>query len=381
MPGAYIIQHLFLEKFNRISLQEKDRGTYQAKVVSKAGECYSSLITIEVEPGPEWTGVTSGWIGPMANNRPCLKVSDHYGAKMTSVVSDRTNMEARHHLKFGVRSWSFPDTHTPTGWIQGTVGGWEINKSLGERKAVEEGGEAARLAESERKRLFRWILQKPYAETQEDIDQYRRESMQFAVSEGVRDALLRIWVEQEMTLPVQLEANYNALCQHLTEESEWPPRPLKKSVEKPLMGTTLNHTWDTHLEYELGLAEGWAESFEIIRAPYTIRWGSNDGGGSGFRSKHQKFKTQASASGASIQDSVSGSEAEGEDEENTESMENHDYDTLCMSVRVGEEDGSGSDTSEDKEEGGATACIERMLLNEQEDEVSIRGGLGIHMHP
>ena len=251
-------------------LQEKDRGTYQARVVSKAGECYSSLITIEVEPGPEWEGVTNGWIGSKKQNKPCLCVSDHYGAEMATVAADSVNEGAQHRLMLGL-SHSYGSSIIPTGWIRGTVGSWEIKKSLEEREVVEREGKAAKLAESERKKLFEWLLQQPFAETQEDIEQRRRDSMQFAVSEAVRNTLFRIWVEQDMTLHIQLEANYDALCQYLSDANDWPSQPLKKSVEKLLVGTTLNHTWETHLEYEQELAEGWAESFDLIRATWTIR--------------------------------------------------------------------------------------------------------------
>ena len=369
MPGRH---RFFLFQKNYCSsilkknyLQEKDRGTYQARVVSKAGECYSSLITIEVEPGPEWEGVTNGWIGSKKQNKPCLCVSDHYGAEMATVAADSANEGAQHRLMLGL-SHSYGSSIIPTGWIRGTVGSWEIKKSLEEREVVEREGKAAKLAESERKKLFEWLLQQPFAETQEDIEQRRRDSMQFAVSEAVRNTLFRIWVEQDMTLHIQLEANYDALCQYLSDANDWPSQPLKKSVEKLLVGTTLNHTWETHLEYEQELAEGWAESFDLIRATWTIRWG-------GFRSKHLKFNPRPGTSASSISDSLSGSE---EEEEVEERMLN--YDAECKSERVGEEgsndecsDEDNMEEQDDDDDEDATFELQKLLLNNHQAEEKV----------
>ena len=278
---------------------------------------------------------------------------------MATVAADSVNAQPR--LMLGL-STSYGNSIIPTGWIQGTVGSWELKKSLEEREVVEGEGKAAKLAESERRRLFKWLLQQPFAETQQDIEQCRRDSMQFAVSEAVRNALLRIWVEQDMTLHIQLEANHAALCQYLSDANDWPSQPLKKSVEKLLVGTTLNHTWETHLEYEQDLADGWAESFDLIRATWTIRWG-------GFRSKHLKFNPQPGTSETSISDTLSGSE---EEEEIEEEMLNYD---TAESERVGEEGSdvecSDDDNKEEQDDDGedATFQLQKLLLsNNQADQ-------------
>ena len=299
-------------------MQVKDAGVYQAKVVSSVGEYFSSPIAVEVEPGPEWEGVTSGWIGSKENNRPCLVVSDHYGARMTETACQNWEEARAYDRKYG-RVTSFCISRPPrrsTGWIEETVGSWEVRKSQKERKLVEKEGKRALHAESERKKLAKWLLEQPFAENSEKIEQCRTDSMQFAVTDAVRDALFNIWVREDLKLEIQLGYNYEDLCQHMSGDCHWPSRPLTRSPKKLLVKTTLNHTRETHLEWEQELADDWKEAFDS-KCDKTIRWQAYPGGG-GFRSKRKKpkhltlFPETSSSDSWPSSDSMSSSDSEEE---------------------------------------------------------------------
>ena len=103
-----------------------DAGIYQAKLVSTAGECYSSCLHVEVESGPDWKGV----------RQPRVLNLEHYGAEMAPVMAAGQTMvssrqEAKRHCeKYGVSTRAFGglsnNWRCPSGWIEGTVGSWEV---------------------------------------------------------------------------------------------------------------------------------------------------------------------------------------------------------------------------------------------------------------
>ena len=367
----------------RISLQVKDAGVYQAKVVSSVGEYFSSPITVEVEPGPEWEGVTSGWIGSKENNRPCLVVSDHYGARMTTTACENWEEAHEYDRNYGhiicLKKYGALGTHNspyrPTGWIEGTVGSWEVKKSQEERELVEKEGKQVMHADEERRRLFNWVLKQPYAVSKEDTEKRWADSMQFEVSEAVRNTLFRMHAacksyggDAVLDLSIQLEANRTALCEYLSDESDWPSHPLIKSAKKLLVGTTLNHTWESHLKWELEMAEGWAESFDEVRADWSIRWHC---GQSGFRSKRQQFNLHTSSeSDTSTSDSKFSSDSE--EEQPTKSVKSINWDTRLMSIRLGdEEQEQGEETSDEEEEEDPVSRLQGLLLsNPVEDKVT-----------
>ena len=361
----------------------KDAGVYQAKVVSSVGEYFSSPITVKVEPGPEWEGVTSGWIGSKENNRPCLVVSDHYGARMTTTACENWEEAHEYDRNYGhiicLKKYGALGTHNspyrPTGWIEGTVGSWEVKKSQEERELVEKEGKQVMHADEERRRLFNWVLKQPYAVSKEDTEKRWADSMQFEVSEAVRNTLFRMHAacksyggDAVLDLSIQLEANRTALCEYLSDESDWPSHPLIKSAKKLLVGTTLNHTWESHLKWELEMAEGWAESFDEVRADWSIRWHC---GQSGFRSKRQQFNLHTSSeSDTSTSDSKFSSDSE--EEQPTKSVKSINWDTRLMSIRLGdEEQEQGEETSDEEEEEDPVSRLQGLLLsNHVEDKVT-----------
>ena len=300
----------------------KDKGVYQAKVMSAAGECFSSPITVEVEPGPEWEGVTTGFINSIhrEQNKPCLVVSTYYGAGLTT-----------------------------TGCISGTVGSWEVRKSPQEREFVEQEGKLALHAESERKKLAKWLLQQPFPGSSEKIEQCRTDSMQFAVTDAVRDALFNIWVKQDLKLEVQLKDNYKDLCWYMSGDCHWPSRSLISSPKKFLVETTLNHTRETHLEWEQYLADDWKEAFEY-KFDRTIRWQSNPvPRGGGFRSKRKKPKHLTLDPETSSSDSWQSSDS--------------------MSSSDSEEEGLSKGVEKTKEEEIMSGLDKLLLSHHDEDQV------------
>ena len=365
----------------RLSLQVKDAGVYQAKVVSSVGEYFSSPITVEVEPGPEWEGVTSGWIGSKENNRPCLVVSDHYGARMTTTACENWKEAHEYDRNYGhiicLEKYGALGTHNspyrPTGWIEGTVGSWEVKKSQEERELVEKEGKQVMHADEERRRLFNWVLKQPYAVSKEDTEKRWADSMQFEVSEAVRNTLFRMHAacksyggDAVLDLSIQLEANRTALCEYLSDESDWPSHPLIKSAKKLLVGTTLNHTWESHLKWELEMAEGWAESFDEVRADWSIRWHC---GQSGFRSKRQQFNLHTSSeSDTSTSDSKFSSDSE--EEQPTKNVKSINWDTRLMSIRLGDEEQEQGEETSDDEENPVSRLQGLLLSNHVEDKVT-----------
>ena len=369
----------------------KDAGVYQAKVVSAAGECFSSPITVEVEPGPTWEGVTTCFINSThrEQNKPSLYVSTHYGARMTTTACE--NWEEAHeydrnygHIiclqKYGACG-SYNDPYRPTGWIEGTFGSWEVRKSQEERELVEKEGKQVMHADDERRRLFNWVLKQPYAVTKDDTEKRWGDSMQFEVSDAVRETLFKMHAagknwggDAVCELFIQLEKNHAALCEYLSDEPNWPSHPLIKSAGKQLVTTTLNHTRESHLKWELEMAEAWAESFEEISADWTIRWHCGD---VGFRSKRRQSNLQTCSSDtSSSSESLSNSEEEEEREERRKLKAwekiNFDSDCIMPSVRIGEEEhgehSSDEQSSDNADEEDAIGRLQGLLLRTYEKE-------------
>ena len=357
-----IFGRIFSWSLMKISLQVKDAGVYQAKVVSAAGVYYSSPITVEVEPGPEWEGVTSGWIGSKANNRPCLKVSPHYGAKWG--VMECENKEEAEEYRRKYRVYGFPHMGdgphwAPAGWIEGTVGSWEVKMCSKERELVEKEGKQALHAEIERKKLAKWLLEQPFAQTLDEIEQRRTDSKQFAVADAVRDALFNIWVKQDYELDVQLEHNYKNLCHYLSGDCYWPSRPLVRCPKKLLVKTTLNHTRETHLKWELELADDWEECFDY-KYDWTIRWNSGPNVG-GFRTKRQTPKHLNLVPETSSSDSWSSSDSE---EEGLSKGARTD----CVTLYDAWKEDLSEVSSDDQEEEDAVSRLQGLLLRCHDEE-------------
>lgn len=363
----------------------KDAGVYQARVVSAAGECLSSPITVEVEPGPEWEGVTTGFINSThrEQNRPCLVVSIHYGARMTTTACENWEEAHEYDRNFGkiiyLQKYGALGTHImpyrPTGWIEGTVGSWEVRKSQEESELVEKEGKQVMHADAERRRLFNWVLKPPYAVTKEDADKRWADSMQFEVSDAVRETLFRMHAacknyggDAVLDLSVQLEANRTALCEYLSDEPDWPSHPLIKSAGKQLVGTTLNHTWESHLKWELEMAEDWAESFDEFRSEWTIRWHC---GYRGFRSKRRQSNLRNSSdSDTSSSDSMSSSDSE-EEERSLNSARSLDWKAESLSVRLGQTclgEQQEETGDEEEEEENALSRLQGLLLDNHDED-------------
>ena len=347
MPGTYFIFLPWIYTYT--FLQELDAGIYQAKVVSSAGECYSSCMRVEVEPGPEWPW-HSQW---------------YYGAKMATVEPagqglQRLREAQKQSEKYGVFSrqhLNYPVPHnsrSPTGWIEGTVGSWRMKLPYeGMSREVEAEGWDALEADMGN------TLYKYGAKTYPGVI----EGKDLAdVSEKVRQAISRIMKEKDMDLDKKLEANLDAVHQHINEEDDWPAQTLIKSKEKMLVDSSLNHTWQTHIQWEQEQADAWRKSFAEDPVGM-LRW-------TGFRSKRQQSsrKLRLNTSNTSSSDSSHSMSSSDSDEEGT-----FNYGAAPpapMSVRVGDEE-QGWETSDDQEEEEAEDALprlERLLLNNHDEE-------------
>lgn len=325
----------------------QDAGVYQAKVVSSAGECCSSYISVEVEPGcpnPELPGNSRG--------------VDFYGAKMAAAASenDKEVDEARRRYGLPFTGIGGYSGGVACGWLEGLVGSWKVRNSWKERYSSEKDGRyLAKDADNERLKMFDWIIKLPYSESPRRYqDCWDESELQFTVTDEVRHALIRIWVQQDRELQVHLEWNHEAIIKHLNEEEDWPDQPLLKFREKMSVDTSLNHNRDSIMELELEQSDAWFDSF--VEDPVgKLRW-------PGFRVQKIKSKPQNCQTEA-----FSSSESSSSEEDDGRRMEHIDWKKEPMSVRVGDE-GEESDTS-DKEEvdEDATSKLQRMLLDDTSD--------------
>ena len=344
-----------------VSLQVKDTGVYFAKVVSAAGECSTSPFYVEVLPGPEW--------------KESEKLSDYYGAKMDTVPTECGKEADANWDKFGKRTTfkyftAFPPAPSPTGWIQGTVGSWEVKTSSEERKKREKEGQLAMFADYQRELLFNWLLEQSFAKSEAEIEWRRAISLDFDVTEDVREALLKIWTEQCWKLHNELEVNFVALNEVLYDEDDWPDQPLLKSREKMLIGTSLNHTRTTQLQWEQEQAEAWGVGSTVAK----LRW-------PGFRCKRlianlQTCSSDTSSSSESLSDSEE--EEERKEQRRLKAWEKIDFDSECsMSVRIGEEEygkqssneqSCDEQSSDNADEEDAIGRLQGLLLRTYEKE-------------
>ena len=307
----------------------QDAGVYQAKVVSSAGECYSSCISMEVEPG---------FPKPELSAR-----MDHYGAWMATAPPENAQEVKESWPKYGlINPWGHGmgmqlNPQKASGWIEGLVGSWEVRHSWKERFTREKGGYFAKLHDNEKRNMFNWIIKRPYSESPGRFrDCWDESELLFTPSDEVRHALIRIWVEQDRELQVHLEWNEEALIKHLNEEEDWPDQPLLRSREKMPTGTSLNHTRDTIMEWELKQADTWFDSF--VEDPVSnLRW-------PGFRVQKIKSNLQNCTTETSSSPESSSSE-----EEKGGRMKHIDWNKEPMSVRVGDEE-QGDESSEEEEE-------------------------------
>ena len=335
--------------------QVEDAGVYQAKVVSSIGERCSSFITVDVEPGPVW----SATLQEMRSGELCTLASEHYGAKMSTVEAESKEEGNKQSRMLGLEtSWGgngwFPP-RSPTGWIEGTVGSWEVKIPSEERSQVEADGDCAIGAYLDRSLLKRYAKYSPEA----------MEGRRFAVSENVLQAIYRIRMGKDMDLNGKLEANLEAVHQHLNDKDDWPCRNLIKSKEKMLVGTSLNHTWQTHLQWEQDQADAWRKSF--AQDPVgMLRW-------NGLRSKRQQSNLNTCDSdtfSSESSDSMSSSDSEeGRLPKSGRSL-GINWDAEPMSVRLGDEE-QGEETSDEEEEEDAVSRLQGLLLsNHDEDKVT-----------
>ena len=165
------------------------------------------------------------------------------------------------------------------------------------------------------------------------------------VSENVRQAIARIRIEKDMDLGEKLDANLDSVLQHLDEEDDWPyRRNLVKSKENLLVDSSLNHTWQTHLQWEQAQADEWRKNFHEDPAEM-LRW-------TGFRSKKVQSgrKLRLAVSDSSSSDSMSSSDSE----------EEHSYSGAAppapMSVRFDEEE-------------EVVSGLDKLLSHHEEDQV------------
>ena len=346
-----------------VSFQVKDTGVYLAKVVSAAGECSSSPLYVEVLPGPEWKGSEQG---------------DYYGAKMDTVPAESGEEADATWDKFGIRTSykyfiPFSFAPSPTGWMQGTVGSWEVKTSLEERKDREEEGKRAMYADNRRKVFSNWLLEQSFAKSEAEIEWRRTMSLDFDVTEDVGEALVKIWTEQCWNLHIELELNFDALNKVLCDEDDWPDQPLLKSREKMLVETSLIHTWETHLQWEQEQAEAWGEDFAVDQLS-KLRW-------RGFRCKRLMANRQTCSSDtSSSSESLSDSDEEEERKEQSrlKAWDKINFDSECsMSMRIGEEaqreQSSDEESSDNADEEDAIARLQSFLLRsyeKEEDQVS-----------
>ena len=241
-----------------------DAGVYQAKVVSSVGERYSSAMRVEVEPEyEEWEDAKQHCI------RRVEQRCSHRNAKPHDV-----------QVKYPVGCWV---------------------KKLpyeGMSREVEAEGFDARDAH-----LANWMY-KHNAWKYPDIIEGKELK---GVSENVRQAISRIMKEKDMDLGEKLDANLDSVLQHLDEEDDWPYRGnLVKSKENLLVDSSLNHTWQSHLQWERGQADEWRKNFDEVPAEM-LRW-------TGFRSKKVQSgrKLRLDTSDSSSSDSMSSSDSEDE---------------------------------------------------------------------
>ena len=241
-----------------------DAGVYQAKVVSSVGERYSSAMRVEVEPEyEEWEDAKQHCI------RRVEQRCSHRNAKPHDV-----------QVKYPVGCWV---------------------KKLpyeGMSREVEAEGFDARLAHLAN------MMNKHFAWKDPDIIEGKELK---GVSENVRQAISRIMKEKDMDLGEKLDANLDSVLQHLDEEDDWPYRGnLVKSKENLLVDSSLNHTWQSHLQWERGQADEWRKNFDEVPAEM-LRW-------TGFRSKKVQSgrKLRLDTSDSSSSDSMSSSDSEDE---------------------------------------------------------------------
>ena len=319
--------------------QVNDAGIYQAKLVSTAGECYSSCLHVEVESGPDWKGV----------RQPRVLNLEHYGAEMAPVmaagqtmVSSRQEGE-RHCEKYGVSTLHFRGLSNwtcPSGWIEGTVGSWEVKHPWETEEAEMEAEDAieAEMCNSLNKRFRN--------SCPDDLEGMGLER----VSENVRQAISRMRMEKDMDLKEKLDANLDSVLRHLDEEDDWPDqRTLLKSKENMLVDSSLNHTWQTHLQWEQGQADAWRKSFAEDPVEM-LRW-------TGFRSKkvQSDHKLRLDTSDSSSSYSMSSSDS---DEEQSDSGA---VPPAPISIRFDEE--------EEEEEEVISGLDKLLLSHHNEDQV------------
>ena len=336
-------------------IQVEDAGVYHAKVKSSIGEHCSSFLTLDVEPGPAW----SATLQEMRSGKLCTLVSEHYGAKMSTIEAESKEEGNNQSRMLGLQnSWGgngwFPPK-SPTGWIEGTVGSWEMKTPSEERKQVEADGDRAIVSYLDRSILKRYAKYNPDA----------MEGRRFAVTENVLEAIYRIRMEKDMDLNGKLEANLKAVHQQLNGKDDWPGRNLIKTKEKMLVGTSLNHTWQTHLWWEQDQADAWRKSFDEDPVGM-LRW-------NGLRSKRQQSNLNTCDSdtfSSESSDSMSSSDSEEERLPKSVRSLGINFDAEPMSVRLGDEE-QGEETSDEEEEEDAVSRLQGLLLsNHDEDKVT-----------
>ena len=288
-----------------------DAGIYQAKVVSSVGERYSSAMHVEVQPD--------------------------YGkdAKPMQIANQQC---VRRDWGLGPEAWGLG----PGAWGLGTgyfnsAGCWEKKLPYeGMSREVEaEGFDAFDAANSNIEYKYCAWRYPDLIEGKELGD----------VSENVRQAISRIRIEKDMDLGEKLDANLDSVLQHLDEEDDWPyRRNLVKSKENLLVDSSLNHTWQTHLQWEQAQADEWRKNFHEDPAEM-LRW-------TGFRSKKVQSgrKLRLAVSDSSSSDSMSSSDSE----------EEHSYSGAAppapMSVRFDEEE-------------EVVSGLDKLLSHHEEDQV------------
>ena len=271
-----------------------DAGIYQAKVVSSVGERYSSAMHVEVQPD--------------------------YGkdAKPMQIAKQQC-----------VR-WD--------GGLKYSAGCWEKKLPYeGMSREVEAEGFDALDAAMGNFLFKNCALRYPHI--------IEEEGGVVGVSENVRQAIARIRIEKDMDLGEKLDANLDSVLQHLDEEDDWPyRRNLVKSKENLLVDSSLNHTWQTHLQWEQAQADEWRKNFHEDPAEM-LRW-------TGFRSKKVQSgrKLRLAVSDSSSSDSMSSSDSE----------EEHSYSGAAppapMSVRFDEEE-------------EVVSGLDKLLSHHEEDQV------------
>ena len=148
-----------------------------------------------------------------------------------------------------------------------------------------------------------------------------------------------------------------------------------------LVETSLNHTWETHLQWEQEQAKAWGEDFAVDQLS-KLRW-------RGFRCKRLMANRQTCSSDtSSSSESLSDSEEEEERKEQRrlKAWDKINFDSECsMSMRIGEEaqreqssdeessDNADEESSDNADEEDAIARLQSLLLRsyeKEEDQVS-----------